>query len=589
MLSEQPAEHAPTIVAHRLTPTVTTAAGIEALAALRARRPRPSTSRSTPGCTASAPRPTTSARSSSSSPPARRTCAWPACSPTSPWPTSRPTRTRRGQLARFADTLAGAAAGVLDGVAVHAANSAGGLAHPAARHSFVRAGIALYGISPGPDVDPLVAELRPVLALKARVSFVKRLAAGQRLSYGLRHTVAVDTNVATVPLGYADGVRRGLSSNGDVLIGGRRRPIIGTVTMDQLMVDCGDDPVRARRRGRADRRAGRRAHHGRGVGGPAGHDRLRGGVRDRGPGAPSAGGRSPAPVTSSRHVADPAPHAAGALARGHPRRRRRAGRAQPVRRHHPAGRRDGRRQDGVRPGLRPGARGDRADHVADVHARAQLRHRRRHAAPRRPVPARAAGRGHRARPRRAGRVPRHRPRRVGRRRRVDVRRAPRSCASTSSTASSTPARSRSPPSARRGPSGGPRSTGRRPSWPCHEPHRADPGHRDGDRAGQRGAGRARGRHRPVRGGPRPAPRRDPHAGHRVRLRPGRHRARRDRARRRRRRPGPVHRDARRPGRRQGAGPGAAGPDDRDLLARPAGLPAPPVRPRRRARDRRPQG
>ena len=100
----------------------------------------------------------------------------------------------------------------------------------------MRAGIALYGISPGPDVASLVTELRPVLALKARVSFVKRLTAGQRLSYGLRHTVSVDTNVATVPLGYADGVRRGLSSNG-------RRPIIGTVTMDQLMVDCGDDPV----------------------------------------------------------------------------------------------------------------------------------------------------------------------------------------------------------------------------------------------------------------------------------------------------------------------------------------------------------
>ncbi len=101
----------------------------------------------------------------------------------------------------------------------------------------------MYGVSPGPAVDELAAGLRPVLSLKARVSFVKRLAAGSRLSYGLRHQLAADANVATVPLGYADGVRRGLSSNGDVLIGGRRRPIIGTITMDQLMVDCGDDPV----------------------------------------------------------------------------------------------------------------------------------------------------------------------------------------------------------------------------------------------------------------------------------------------------------------------------------------------------------
>ena len=146
-----------------------------------------------------------------------------------------------GQLARLDEVIAALAP--LGDVAVHAANSAAALAHPDARRSFVRAGIAVYGVSPGPGVDPLATALRPVLSLHARVSFVKRLAAGSRLSYGLRHQLAVDTNVATVPLGYADGVRRGLSSNGDVLIGGRRRPIIGTVTMDQLMVDCGDDPV----------------------------------------------------------------------------------------------------------------------------------------------------------------------------------------------------------------------------------------------------------------------------------------------------------------------------------------------------------
>ena len=81
------------------------------------------------------------------------------------------------------------------------------------------------------------------MALKARVAFVKRLAGGDRLSYGLQHRLAADANVATVPLGYADGVRRNLSNVADVLVGGRRRRIIGAVTMDQLMVDCGDDPV----------------------------------------------------------------------------------------------------------------------------------------------------------------------------------------------------------------------------------------------------------------------------------------------------------------------------------------------------------
>jgi len=144
-------------------------------------------------------------------------------------------------LARFDEALATVPR---HGV-VHAANSAGALAHPGARRSLIRAGIAMYGISPGLDLDDAARPLRPVLALKARVSFVKRLRAGDRLSYGLQHTMPADANVATVPIGYADGVRRNLSGLGvAVLIGGRRHEIVGTITMDQLMVDCGDDEVR---------------------------------------------------------------------------------------------------------------------------------------------------------------------------------------------------------------------------------------------------------------------------------------------------------------------------------------------------------
>jgi alanine racemase len=154
------------------------------------------------------------------------------------------------QLARFDDVLAGTF-GVLPqrapgepGLLVHAANSAGALAHPDARRSFVRIGIAMYGISPGRGVDAHCGELRPALSLKARVSHVKRVRAGSAISYGLRHTFAIDTTVATVPIGYADGVpRRLFAVGGNVLIGGRRRPIVGVVTMDQLMVDCGDDGV----------------------------------------------------------------------------------------------------------------------------------------------------------------------------------------------------------------------------------------------------------------------------------------------------------------------------------------------------------
>ncbi len=125
-------------------------------------------------------------------------------------------------------------------VDVHVANSAGALAHPDARRAFIRAGIALYGISPGHGVDHLCGDLQPALSLRARVSFVKSVSAGSRASYGLRHQFSRDTVVATVPIGYADGVPRRLSETGGaVLIGGRRRPIVGVVTMDQLMVDCG--------------------------------------------------------------------------------------------------------------------------------------------------------------------------------------------------------------------------------------------------------------------------------------------------------------------------------------------------------------
>ena len=143
------------------------------------------------------------------------------------------------QLDRFDDALH--TLSLSGGVLVHVANSAGALAHPDARRSLVRVGIAIYGISPGHAVDSLCRELRPALSLKARVSHVKRVAAGSGISYGLRHTFGDDTTVATVPIGYADGVpRRLFEVGGVVLIGGHRRRIVGVVTMDQLMVDCGD-------------------------------------------------------------------------------------------------------------------------------------------------------------------------------------------------------------------------------------------------------------------------------------------------------------------------------------------------------------
>jgi alanine racemase len=125
----------------------------------------------------------------------------------------------------------------------HAANSAAAIDHPRARYDLVRTGIAVYGVAPAPVLSNRVA-LRPAMSLRSEVALVKRVRAGSRISYGLRHEFTRDTNVVTVPIGYADGVPRALGLNGgEVLVHGRRRPIVGAITMDQLMVDVGDDDV----------------------------------------------------------------------------------------------------------------------------------------------------------------------------------------------------------------------------------------------------------------------------------------------------------------------------------------------------------
>lgn len=122
---------------------------------------------------------------------------------------------------------------------LHAANSAATIDHPRARLDLVRCGISIYGIAPSPALQDRLA-LRPALRLGAEVSMVKRVRAGERISYGLRHEFDAATTVVTVPIGYADGVPRALAKAGaEVLIHGRRCPIVGTVTMDQIMVDVG--------------------------------------------------------------------------------------------------------------------------------------------------------------------------------------------------------------------------------------------------------------------------------------------------------------------------------------------------------------
>ncbi|MFP5298802.1 MAG: alanine racemase C-terminal domain-containing protein, partial [Actinomycetota bacterium] len=116
------------------------------------------------------------------------------------------------------------------------------LTRPDSHLDMVRCGIAAYGLWPGKDLVG-IADLRPALALKARVTMTKSLSAGERLSYGLRYELERSSRVVTVGCGYADGYDRRLSGTADVLIRGERHRVSGTVCMDQFMVDVGDADV----------------------------------------------------------------------------------------------------------------------------------------------------------------------------------------------------------------------------------------------------------------------------------------------------------------------------------------------------------
>ncbi len=142
------------------------------------------------------------------------------------------------QLARFtpwAEALKAAHPDLL----VHAANSAATLGEPAARFDLVRCGIAVYGMDPFHE-DPAPHGLEPALSLVTYVAEAKTAAPGQSAGYGRRFVAEAPTCVGTLPIGYADGVRRALTNNADVLVGGRRVPLIGTVSMDNITVDLGE-------------------------------------------------------------------------------------------------------------------------------------------------------------------------------------------------------------------------------------------------------------------------------------------------------------------------------------------------------------
>ncbi len=155
--------------------------------------------------------------------------------------TSAGDATTREQLAAFDRFLATAARLGIRPRWVHAANTAGLLRHPGSRRGLVRPGIGVYGLSP--DVEVVAADhgLRPALRLVSAVSYAKQLPAGTPVSYGHRWRAPSDGWVATVPVGYADGVPRALTNRGQALLRGVRRPVAGTVTMDQLLLWCGDE------------------------------------------------------------------------------------------------------------------------------------------------------------------------------------------------------------------------------------------------------------------------------------------------------------------------------------------------------------
>jgi alanine racemase len=143
------------------------------------------------------------------------------------------------QLDRFS-ALAGAVKAEFPGVAAHAANSAAVFRDPRSHFDMVRCGVAIYGLDPFQG-DPAERGLAPAMSLRSCVADVKRFSAGDSAGYGRTWRAPVDTWVGVLPLGYGDGVRRALSNNAEVLVRGRRHPLVGTVSMDNVTIDLGPE------------------------------------------------------------------------------------------------------------------------------------------------------------------------------------------------------------------------------------------------------------------------------------------------------------------------------------------------------------
>jgi alanine racemase len=146
------------------------------------------------------------------------------------------------QLSRFQDILSQIKNMKKTPSIIHMANSGAVLDIPASYFDAVRPGIIMYGHYPSSETTRLI-KIRQVMTLKTYVSHIRALPAGFPISYGRRWTTPGATKIAVLPLGYADGLNRKLTNQGQVLIRGKRYPMVGTITMDQTMVDVGDDPI----------------------------------------------------------------------------------------------------------------------------------------------------------------------------------------------------------------------------------------------------------------------------------------------------------------------------------------------------------
>jgi alanine racemase len=143
------------------------------------------------------------------------------------------------QLERFSSVVDAVKAEFPEAIA-HAANSAAVFRDPRAHFDMARCGVAIYGLDPFQG-DPAERGLSPALSLRSYVADVKRFAAGASAGYGQTWKAPTETWVGVLPLGYGDGVRRGLSNNAEVLVGGRRQQLVGTVSMDNITVDLGPE------------------------------------------------------------------------------------------------------------------------------------------------------------------------------------------------------------------------------------------------------------------------------------------------------------------------------------------------------------